>query len=198
MVERVLVVRTDELKQRLPVQRFKALPAEEIERLHASVEVLALDRDLAERDPGFKQLVACSAVHHNYTWLTHAHDGRGVLPAKSGGRSLLINQHLRADGQVPLFLDEQLAAGAACAVAAAVVIPDRFHLRLAGLIDDDRDEYSRSHLGLVYVVHLTRPGVARREDGIDGIACCGMGELQQLRDQFEPWSQILIDHLDAL
>ena len=198
MGDKVLVVRSNELARQLARRRFTALPEEELLRHHAAVEVLALERDLAEGDPTYRRLVACTMIHHNYSWLTHAHRKGVEAESSPGPRSLIISEPMRAGDRVPLFLDDALAIAATRSVEAAVATPDGYDLRLAGLIDDDSHGLGHTHLGLVYVARLKRPGVAPHERALADIVFCGTGDLRAERDRFEPWSQILIDHLDAL
>ena len=198
MGEKVLVVRSDELPRPLVGQRFKALPEEEILRHHGSVEVVALDRNLAEGDPSYRQLVTCTALHHNYRWLTHAHPSTGDALASAHQRSLIVSDVIRAGDRTPLFLDDRFAVAAACTVDGAVLIAGGYDLWLAGLIDNACNEFGRTPLGLVYVARLKQPGAAPRDPGISDIAFCGNGDLRIEHDRFEPWSRILIDHLDAL
>ena len=198
MGEKVLVVRSDELPGPLVGQRFKALPEEEILHHHGSVEVLALDRNLAAGDRSYRQLVACTTLHHNYRWLTHAHPSLEGTSSSAQQRSLIVSDVIRMGDRTPLFLDDLLAVAAARTVDRAVLIAGGYDLRLAGLIDGDGDEFGRAPLGLVYVAKLKQPGASARDSGISGISFCGNGDLRITRDRFEPWSQILIDHLEAL
>jgi len=190
MGEMILVVKAAELKSQVGAQRFKALPEEEIERLYACVEVLAMERDLVEHDASYMQLVAFTAIHHNYSWFTYRSPQRR--------RSMGIGGHIKADGEEVLFLDESLNLAALHAADEAVTVRGRCNYRLAGLLCDEPSEVSRAQLGLVYVAQLRQPGVELRDLGITELRFCGMGELQQERDQFDGWSQILIDNLQAM
>lgn len=197
MGEKILVARADELKQQVDFKRFRALPEEEIDRLYASVELVAMERDLVENDPTYRQVVCCTVIHYNYSWFTFVrhstHDG-AQLQKK---RSMCLGGHIHGDNQT-LFLDERLKDPALREVNEGLLIPDRIDLRLAGLLNDDSDDVSRFHLGLVYVAKLSQAGINKRDQGITDIRFCGVGDLLQDRDHFETTSQILIDHLQAL
>jgi len=197
MAEKILVVHAAALRQLIAFEYFKALPAEEIERLHGAIEVVAMDRDLAGSDPGCKQLVTYTAVHYNYSWLTHLPGGALDQAGQRTRRALGVGAPLLASDREVVFLDQELQAAAARAVDSTFTFGDRFELRLAGLLDNDDDEASRPYLGLVYVARLLRPGASACAEGIAQVRFFGNGELQMQRDEFDPWSQILIDNLPA-
>jgi predicted NUDIX family phosphoesterase len=197
MRETILAVRTDALRKLLGSRPFIALPREEIDRLHASIEVFTADNEQADADPAITQLVAFTAVHYNYTWLACCpgsnHDGNAMNAWSAG-----FIGHIFPEGNNSLFLDESLKTAASRIVDANVAVPAGYDVRLAGLLCDDSTPFGRRHLGLAYVVKLRQPGVDDRRNGEAGIRFYGIGELRQNRDRFDTWSQLLIDHLVAL
>ena len=186
-----LAVRTDELYRHVRARPFLALPREEIQRLHASVEVLPVDDDAAEGTATSKRLVTFTVVHHNYSWLTYTR--RQQEP-----RWLGIMGPAHTHGQPGLFLDDDMTAAACRCVDAELATRARFEIRLAGLINDDETEFGRGHLGLVYVARLRQPGVETHGRAVAEPRFCGSGELVLSHDQFERWSQVLIQNLQAL
>jgi len=183
MAEQVLVVRADEARRQLGLQRFLGLPEEEIQRLYASIEVHVMAREAAARDSSSLQLVTYTVIHFNHVWLTCLRGPR---------RSLGIRAHLQADHQSHLFLDDHPKL-AARRDAEQAVPHQACDLRLAGLIQEE----AGGDLGLVYVAKL-RQAVSLGELTVPEARLCGHGDLQRERDQFETWSQILIDNLHAL
>lgn len=161
---------------------FVALPREEIERLHAAIEVYEADRKPAE---GELRLVAYAAVHFNYSWLTYQ---------RAGARALGMEIELGRGGRVPLFLDDEVQADVERAltawVAPRVAAAGKIDLRLGGLL------IAPDRLGLLYLARLRQPGVAG--SGLEGLRFCGNGDLRQERARFDAWSQVLIDNLGAL
>lgn len=180
MVEQVLAVRAEEYLQQVGAPPFIGLPKEEIERLHASVEVLVLDRATATLDATYLPIRTYSAIHYNYSWLTFVR----------GPKSLGIGDVVRAEAEAPAFLDRALEAIARREVERAVELQAPCEWRLAGLIRDGQ-------LGLVYVGRLRQRAVAARNPARDRLQFCGNGELLFDRASFEPWSQLLIDNLQA-
>jgi predicted NUDIX family phosphoesterase len=199
MSEIVLAVHTAELRKILGSRPFIALPQEEIDRLHASIEVFTIDHNQTEKDSSITQLVAFTAIHYNYSWLTCSYPGfnhkRGLAKACSVG----FTGHIRPDDGNGLFLDDSLKAAASRILADNFGIMVGYTVRLAGLLFDDSTGFGRIHLGLVYVVKLRQAGIdGDNRKGDFEISFCGMGELQQNCDRFENWSRILIGNLNAL
>jgi predicted NUDIX family phosphoesterase len=189
---RILTIRKEELDHHPDFNGFLGLPKEEIQRYQDSLEVHALDRNQAEGNPAYKQLFCHAAVHHNYTWLTYRQ------PAEGTYRSMIFSGPITGITPHPLFLDESHKSSVLRILGAHIRIPDKYILRLAGLMNDDSDNFGRSHFGLVYVLRLLQPGVHKREEGIIDITYSGNGELIMDRGQFDPLSRILIDNIPAL
>ncbi|MFH1811134.1 MAG: hypothetical protein ABIJ09_20505 [Pseudomonadota bacterium] len=194
----ILAVRTDELNRQIPPQPFRALPREEIDRLHASVEVHAVPSQQVQEDSAWIVLASFTLLHFNYSWFTCAREPGAVDVLQQGERSLGLAGFLEAADDPPLFLDAAMSGATRAVVEARVVIPPRMELRLAGLLRSPAGHPAPGRLALVHVVRLRQPGIEACTGALRGILFAGNTELQQSRTQFDPWSQVLIDHLQAL
>src|SRR5690606_11167328 len=154
-----------------------------VERLYASVEILALERRQGEGDPTYRQLVTYTAVHYNYAWLTVE---RGSL-GEGSERGLGIGGPIPAAESPPLFLAPELGVAASQRVQQALVIPDRVDLRLVGVLNGG----PREPLALVYVARLRQAGAQRRDPPLGEMRICGNGDLLAERAHFDPWSRLL-------
>lgn len=198
MAEQILVVRTDELKQHVDFQGFLSLTEVELQTLYGSIEVLPLERDKAEHDPAFKQLVAYSVVRSGDRYLTYLR-GKGQGEKRlHGNRSLGFGGHINSGDQANLFLDDHLKAAAFRELDEEIRVPPGVDLRVAGLINDDSNDVGKVHLGLVYVADLARPEVSKREKSITRIQFSTPAELVRDALQFETWSRHLIDNIEKL
>lgn len=179
-----MAVRKSEFRPLVRQVPFVALPREEIERLYAALEVLAVDEATLRHESEFLPLHSHVAVHHNYWWLTFRHDHE---------RTLLLSTVLSPDGSAPLFLGEQFVALARRQVGERLGIGCSFEVRLAGILQEPAGgPSSPPQVGLLSIARLTeRP----RKHGAE---CCGNGELRLARSGFDPSSQVVIDHLAAL
>ena len=182
MSEQVLAVRADEYLEHVGLQRFVALPREEIERLYGSVELHVLRRDALNQSSGYLPLVTYTVAHYNYTWLTYQH----------AQRSLGVSGFVFADREPPLFLDESLQLSARREMERAEALSAPADWRLAGLINDGQ------RLGLVYIARLRQQWSPEQNRSALRVQRCNNGDLLTERRQFEPWSQLLIDNLPSL
>ena len=67
------------------------------------------------------------------------------------------------------------------------------HSRRVGLINDDATPVGRVHLGVVHLFELDRPEVRPREEELAEAHFLGIDEIRSLREEFETWSQIVLD-----
>jgi hypothetical protein len=156
------------LAAQLGARPFVALPREEIERHYACVE-------LEVPGPGLAEIEIVAAFHHNHAWLTHR------------GPSLVLRHPLAwPERDPPLFLDEAIDRVAEQLVAPTIAPDLLTSWRLVGIIQDDG-------VGLVYVGRLKERLPPSSAHGVSG-----PGDLAHDRARYGPWSQILIEHIDAL
>jgi predicted NUDIX family phosphoesterase len=198
MSENILVVSADELRRHHDFHGFLPLSPDEVQELYDALDVFGMDRDKAEHDPTYKQLVAYTAIRADGQYLSYLR-GKDLGEARlHGNRSIGIGGHINSDDHANLFLDDRLKVAAYREVDEEVSILQRYTLRLAGLLNDDSNDVGKVHIGLVYVAELDKPNVKKRERGIAQIRFVAPEELRAERDQYETWSQILIDSIDRL
>lgn len=198
MGETILVVRADELKKHYDFQGFLPLSLEDVRKLYDSLNVLEMDRDKAEEDPTFKQLIAYSGIRSQGKYVSYLR-GEDLGEARlHGNRSVGIGGHINSEDRENKNIDCHLEYAALREIEEEVNIDEKVNLHLAGLINDDSNAVGKVHLGLVYVADLVTPAVTGREQGIARVEFASPEELLSDRDQFETWSQILIDNISSL
>lgn len=171
-----MFVRAEDYVREVGERPFIGLPREEIDRLYGAIEVLHAEEE------GCLRLATFSAIHFNYAWLTYPREQQ----------TLGITAPIPREGETPVFLDRAFEQFARRAVASAVVLDEAWQWRMAGLINDGQQ------LGLVYIVRLRQRELEPRALERASLRFSGNGELRFARAEFEPWSQLLIDNLDAL
>jgi len=156
-------------------------------------------RALAETNPAFKQLIP-------YVVIT---DGRSVLHYVRGKKA--GEQRLVAKGSVGIgghindedhslfsFGLQAFQDAVKREVSEELSIEGEFNARPAGLINDDSTEVGRVHFGVVHVFFCQPANVKKREQVITQMEFVPIPELKARREQMETWSQLCLDHLDAL
>lgn len=177
----VMAVRRSEFQALVRGVPFVALPREEIDRLYAAIEVLAVNEEMLQDDAELIALHIDVAIHHNYSWLTFRRDQE---------RMLLLSAALTADGPAPLFLGESFVAAACRLVEERLGLDAGCDVRIAGILQETTNAPLR-RIGLLTIARLTQ-----RQQGY-GAEYCGNGELRLARSEFDASSQVVIDHLAA-
>ena len=180
----MMAVRRTEFQTLVRGVPFLALPREEIDRLYAAIEVLAVDEETLLREPELLALHSYIALHYNYSWRTF----RG----RDNRRTLLLSAVLSTEEPAPLFLGEEFVLSARREVEERLILNGSYDMRLAGILQETGDPQSRPRIGLLSIARLAN---RHREVGSEWI---GNLELRHARSEFEACSQVVIDHLAAL
>ena len=197
--ENVLVVKRSLFDQLGSFQGMNFAPQPFLDAILARGNNYFLARANAENDPGHKQIIpyailACGDRVLHYVRGKKAGEQRLVAKGSIG-----IGGHLN-DADESLFAwDEQAyRAGVEREVNEEVRIETPFEDRIVALLNDDRTEVGRVHLGVVHVFRLQEEKVQKREAMITNLAFLGKAELEARRENLETWSQICLDHFDRL
>ena len=160
-----------------------------------------MPREKAEEDPSFKQLIpycllawsdpAGATQYFSYT--RGGGQGEARLRTK---RSIGVGGHIAStDGEHGD--NASYEAGMLRELEEEVAISGDFTSRCVGLINDDATPVGSVHLGIVHVFDLQSPQVVSREADL---LECGFQSSQDLvadRKQFETWSQIALEAIEA-
>jgi hypothetical protein len=180
----VMAVRRAEFHTLVRETPFLALPREEIDRLHAAIEIHAVDDEALSRDTEFLALHTDIAIHRNYSWLTFRDpDDR---------RTLLLSAALPAEEPAPLFLGAELVDAARRSVDERLGLSGGCEVRLAGILQVAGVQQPLLGVGLLLIARLNGPATHARAERYGNV------DLRQARSEFEPRSQVVIDHLQAL
>ena len=164
-------------------------------------QTLWMPREKAEEDPSFKQLIPyCllawldpNGVTQFFSYTRGGGQGEARLRAK---RSIGVGGHIAStDGEHGD--NASYEAGMLRELKEEVAISGDFTSRCVGLINDDATPVGSVHLGIVHILELQVPEVESRETDL---LECGFQSSEKLlaeRKQFETWSQIALDAVEA-
>jgi len=191
--ECVLVVPTAVFQAVGVFQGFEPRLADYWPRLFDPTVLSFRPRGEVEMDPGFKQLVPyvvlkCQDQVFHYT------RGRAGAEARLRAlRSLGVGGHISAtDGSQG---EGAYRAGLLREIAEEVHLETTYVERCLGLLNDDRTPVGQVHLGIVHVFELAEPKARRRESALARAGFAPLSELRRQRDEFESWSQIVLEVL---
>ena len=194
--EYVLTIPTQEFER---IGYFSGL-CFEVERYRELLENDAyhqyIERNKAEHDPSFKQLIPYALIRCGASIFVYR---RGKLQGEKrlvGNYSCGIGGHISIDD--PSLFGTTYEEGLRREVGEEVDIQSPYRQNIAALINDDSDEVGKVHLGIVHILTVEEPKVVAREKALAEPHFMSFELLQAHRDEFENWSQICIDNLATL
>jgi predicted NUDIX family phosphoesterase len=189
--ERVLVVPTARFHALGVFQGFCPRVADYLPALLDPDYLQYLPRRLAETEPSFKQLIPYVVLRWRDQVFTYTRGHTGGEVRLRALRSLGIGGHICAeDGTAS---DDSYRAGLRRELEEEVFLETTYHERILGLINDDRTPVGQVHLGIVHVLDLSEANVRQRDKALAGAAFASLKQLRQLREEFETWSQFLLE-----
>jgi predicted NUDIX family phosphoesterase len=193
--ERVLVVPTRMLRE---LGLFHGLCTRWEDYLPALLDPAHLDyrpRGEVETDPSFKQLIPYVILRWREQVFHYTRGKQGTEKRLQALRSVGIGGHISAEDAAGAA--DPYRAGMLREVAEEVHLESGYSESCLGLINDDRTPVGQVHLGIVHVFDLEAPEVRRREEGIAEAGFAPLAQLRTERDQFETWSQFVLEVLEG-
>lgn len=159
---------------------------------HAAVERLVveqgqfLERERAEDDPSFKQIIPYAVVRHGEAIFLLRRLARGGEKRLHDRLSIGVGGHVNRECDEP---SGWIRAGLERELSEEIRGGGRLDIRALGLLNDDSDEVGRVHFGLVYSVEVSSPDVEVREtDRLEG-EFVNLDHLESRLDDMESWSR---------
>ncbi|HEV3238599.1 MAG TPA: phosphoesterase [Gemmataceae bacterium] len=191
LAERVLVMPTSVFHEAGLFQGFcsdiKRYLPRILDRSHLSYR----PRSEVEDDPGFKQIIPYVVLRFGNQVFHYTRGKAGTETRLQALRSLGVGGHI-SETDTDLF-EEPYRVGMLREVSEELELETDYEERCIGLINDDSTPVGQVHLGIVHIFDLTAPHVRRREQALTRSGFVAISELASQRDQYETWSQFLID-----
>lgn len=197
--EEVLVVERALLEAQGAFQGFRGGDVEGlVEVLLRAENHFFMDREKAEDDPSYKQLIPYCILRCGDRVMYYT---RG----KAGGeRRLHAKLSIGVGGHInPVDMGEGRQGAAAYYAAVQRELDEEleigcdYEMRIVGLLNDDSSEVGQVHLGVVHVLELESEDVATREDALADLMWARVSDLKGgLYDRLETWSQLCADWLE--
>jgi len=196
--EQILVVERRVLEQ---IGMFQGL-AFDVERYLRNIFVQGVPRFMprwqAEKDPAYKQIIPYVIMTYDGKYLSYVRGRRAGETRLVGNRSIGIGGHINPRDDMPLFnadFYQTYITAVEREVAEEVSVKAHHSDRIVALLNDDSNDVGRVHLGIVHYWVLDSSQVGKREQMISQMAFMTLGQLQEVRDTLETWSQLCLDNL---
>jgi len=197
--EQILVVERRVLEQ---IGTFQGL-AFDVERYLRNIFVQGVPRFMprwqAEKDPAYKQIIPYVIMTYDGKYLSYVRGRRAGETRLVGNRSIGIGGHINPidadNSSLFAYLYENYLTAVQREVAEEVFVETTHTDRIVALLNDDSNDVGRVHLGIVHYWVLDSSQVGKREQMISQMAFMTPGQLQDVRDTLETWSQLCLDNL---
>lgn len=156
-----------------------------------------MDRDEAEQNPQFKQIIAYAIFCHEGRVLAYARTAKGGESRLHDKWSLGIGGHINPIDGLADNLDTYLA-GVEREIREEIAFSGTATQHIYAVINDDTNEVGSVHLGIVHRFELDSAEVQPLEKKLADLKFCTLEELSgPLYDKLETWSAICVDALKA-
>jgi len=191
--ERVLVVPTSIFHAAGVFQGFSNRIDHYLPRLLDPAHMTYLPRAAAEDDPSFKQLIPYVVMKWRDQVFYYTRGKKGSETRLRALRSIGVGGHINPV-DAGLF-DSSYREAMYREVKEEVYLESSYEERCLGLINDDSTAVGQVHLGVVHVFEFAEPKVRRRETVLARAGFAPLAELRQQRQEFETWSQFVMEQL---
>lgn len=148
-------------------------------------------RGEVETDPSFKQLIPYVVLRCAGEVFQYTRGASGTEARLRALRSVGLGGHITREDGPPAA--DPYRAGMLRELAEEVEIQGPWTERPFGFIYDDRTPVGEVHVGIVHLIELEEPLVWPREAAIDEAGFAPVRDLLRHRDQFETWSQFVLE-----
>jgi predicted NUDIX family phosphoesterase len=189
--ERVLVVPTALFHEIGVFHGFTPQVEKYLPRLLDPKNLSYRPRAQVETDSSYKQIIPYVVLRHSDRAFHYTRGKKATESRLQALRSIGVGGHISAD-DTTLF-DSPYREAMFREVNEEVRLETSYTERCIGLINDDSTPVGQVHLGIVHVFDLREPKVERREQALTRAGFAPLAELRGLRQEFETWSQFLLD-----
>lgn len=198
-VEQVLTVTRAALERTGAFQGFAPNAEPYLDAFFNTETPKFLPRPAAEEDPSHKQLIPYCLLVHGGKILSYARGKSGGEKRLHAKYSLGIGGHINPVDNTGAAISQNVYENAVLReLAEEISFPKILSRRIAGLINDDSNPVGQVHLGVVEVFELESEEVQALEDAISKPEFVAIDELKEDRENYEGWSQIVIDNIDTI
>jgi predicted NUDIX family phosphoesterase len=191
--ERVLVIPTAVFQAAGTFQGFSPRVDHYLPRLLDPRHQSYRPRSEVETDPSFKQIVPYAVLRWGEQVFHYTRGKRATETRLQALRSVGVGGHISAY-DTNLF-ESPYREAMFREVGEEVCLDTTYEERCLGLINDDSTAVGQVHLGIVHVFELAEPNVQRREQALTRAGFAPLAELRTQREEFETWSQFVLDVL---
>ena len=197
MGQLVLVCETSLMRKIGRFQGYSLSIGEYVNTLLDPINNFFLERDCAERDHDYKQLIPYVVLRFGDLVFSYVRGRKSTESRLIAMRSIGVGGHIEPADQSLFSSDREMYLEAARReVNEEVQLGSLYHESIVALINDDSTDVGKVHLGIMHIWDLAEPKVTKREGLITQSGFVPIDKLKANLDELETWSQIALQVLD--
>lgn len=196
-IEKILVIETKQVENIGNFNKNDCCINVVLDRIFNGSTLFFLDRDLAEQDFNFKQIIPYVVVTSNNKFLTYKRTKKSGEDRLKNLHSLGFGGHINEDDRELVCGFDTYVSGLDRELREELGLsPSDFisSTEIIGFINDNSNEVGKVHFGIVNLLVINPGKIHISDPAISDIQWFSKHELKDSNLEFENWSKILLDN----
>lgn len=195
IIASILVIERKHIPEPLLKQGFNPAPESLVKSLLENPQLFFMQRDLAENDPNYKQLIPYVVFQSPKGFFSYQRGKASSETRLRMLRSLGVGGHIeKEDGDIG---QNSYFKGLWRELKEEVGIDPSNNIKLLGFINDDSNEVGKVHLGIVHLYQLETSDLESKELNLTDCKFSIISKIKEEEEFFETWSRLLIPFLES-
>ena len=191
----ILVIERKHIPEPLLKQGFNPASESLVKSLLENPQLFFMQRDLAENDPNYKQLIPYVVFQSPKGFFSYQRGKASSETRLRMLRSLGVGGHIeKEDGDIG---QNSYIKGLWRELKEEVGIDPSNNIQLLGFINDDSNEVGKVHLGIVHLYQLETSDLESKELNLTDCKFSSISKIKEEEESFETWSRLLIPFLKS-
>jgi predicted NUDIX family phosphoesterase len=191
----ILVIERKHIPEPLLKQGFNPASESLVKSLLENPQLFFMQRDLAENDPNYKQLIPYVVFQSPKGFFSYQRGKASSETRLRMLRSLGIGGHIeKEDGDIG---QNSYVKGLWRELKEEVGIDPSNNIKLLGFINDDSNDVGKVHLGIVHLYQLETSDLESKELNLTDCKFSSISKIKEEEESFETWSRLLIPFLES-
>jgi predicted NUDIX family phosphoesterase len=191
----ILVIERKHIPEPLLKQGFNPASESLVKSLLENPQLFFMQRDLAENDPNYKQLIPYVVFQSPKGFFSYQRGKASSETRLRMLRSLGVGGHIeKEDGDIG---QNSYIKGLWRELKEEVGIDPSNNIKLLGFINDDSNDVGKVHLGIVHLYQLETSDLESKELNLTDCKFSSISKIKEEEESFETWSRLLIPFLES-
>ena len=195
IIASILVIERKHIPEPLLKQGFNPASESLVKSLLENPQLFFMQRDLAENDPNYKQLIPYVVFQSPKGFFSYQRGKASSETRLRMLRSLGVGGHIeKEDGDIG---QNSYIKGLWRELKEEVGIDPSNNIKLLGFINDDSNDVGKVHLGIVHLYKLETSDLESKELNLTDCKFSSISKIKEEEESFETWSRLLIPFLES-